>query len=96
MSRKEQKRAEAEERNRRFARRKPVEAGIKAAEKDMQKLGLERERLEKLLAAPDMYAESRKEDLRRCLREQADVTAKLQKAEEQWLKLSAELETLAP
>jgi ATP-binding cassette, subfamily F, member 3 len=95
VNRKEQKRAEAEERNRRFAQRKPVEAGIKAAEKEIQKLGVERQRLEKLLAAPDIYDDSRKDDLKRCLREQADVTAKLQKAEEQWLKLSAELEALA-
>ncbi|HWA12660.1 MAG TPA: ATP-binding cassette domain-containing protein [Burkholderiales bacterium] len=95
VSRKEQKRAEAEERNRRFAQRKPVEAGIRAAEREMQRLGIERERLEKLLAAPDIYADGRKEDLKRCLREQSDVTAKLQKAEEQWLKLSAELEALA-
>jgi ATP-binding cassette subfamily F protein 3 len=94
-SRKEQKRAEAEERNRRFAQRKPVEAGIKAAEREMQRLGIERERLEKQLAAPDIYADGRREDLKRCLREQSDVTAKLQKAEEQWLKLSAELEALA-
>jgi ATP-binding cassette subfamily F protein 3 len=72
-----------------------VEAGIKAAEKEMQKLGVERERLEKLLAAPDIYGDARKDDLKRILREQADVTAKLQKAEEQWLKLSAELEALA-
>jgi len=94
ISRKEQKRLEAEERNRRFAGRKPLETRIRSAEREVEKLTVERQRLEKLLAAPDMYGDGRKEDLKRCLLEQADVTAKLQKAEEQWLMLSAELEAL--
>jgi ATP-binding cassette, subfamily F, member 3 len=94
VSRKEQKRQEAEERNRRFARRKDLEARLRAAEKDVEKLSAGRKILENRLAAPDLYGEDRKEDLKRCLREQADVTAKLQKAEEQWLILSAELEAL--
>ncbi|HEX7811886.1 MAG TPA: ATP-binding cassette domain-containing protein [Burkholderiales bacterium] len=96
VSRKEQKRQEAEERQRRFARRKPLESRIRTAEREIEKLNAERQRLEKLMAAPDMYGDGRKEDLKRCVLEQADVTAKLQKAEEQWLMLSAELEALAP
>jgi ATP-binding cassette subfamily F protein 3 len=94
VSRKEQKRQEAEERNRRFARRKDLEARLKAAEKEVETLTASRKHLENRLAAPDLYADERKEDLKRCLREQADVTAKLQKSEERWLMLSAELEAL--
>jgi ATP-binding cassette subfamily F protein 3 len=96
VSRKEQKRQEAEERQRRFAQRKPLESRLRTAEREIEKLNAERQRLEKLMAAPDMYGDGRKEDLKRCVLEQADVTAKLQKAEEQWLMLSAELEALAP
>jgi ATP-binding cassette, subfamily F, member 3 len=92
VSRKEQKRQEAEERNRRFAQRKPLEARIKSAEKEIETLGAERLRLEKLIAAPDMYGEARKDDLKRCLLEQAQVLKKLQGAEERWMALSAELE----
>ncbi|HKB83968.1 MAG TPA: ATP-binding cassette domain-containing protein [Burkholderiales bacterium] len=95
VSRKEQKRLEAEERNRRFAQRKPLEARIKSTEKEIATLGAERLRLEKVMAAPDMYGESRKDDLKRCLLEQAQVAKKLQGAEERWLALSAELEALA-
>jgi ATP-binding cassette subfamily F protein 3 len=94
VSRKEQKRLEAEERNRRFAQRKPLEARVRSAEQAMSRLNVERVRLEKLMAAPDIYGEARKDDLKRCLLDQANVTAKLQKAEEEWLKLSAELEAL--
>ncbi|MBI3526459.1 MAG: ATP-binding cassette domain-containing protein [Betaproteobacteria bacterium] len=95
VSRKEQKRLEAEERNRRFAQRKPLEARIKSAEKEIETLGAERLRLEKLIAAPDMYGETRKDDLKRCLLEQAQVMKKLQGAEERWLALCAEFEVLA-
>jgi ATP-binding cassette subfamily F protein 3 len=94
LSRKEQKRQEAEDRNRRFAQRKDLEARLKAAEKDVERHTTARKLLENRLAAPDIYGDERKEDLKRCLREQADVTAKLQKAEEQWLMISAELEAL--
>ena len=94
VSRKEQKRLEAEERNRRFAQRKPLEARIKSAEKEIETLGAERLRLEKMIAAPDMYGEARKDDLKRCLFEQAQVAKKLQGAEERWLALSAELDGL--
>jgi ATP-binding cassette subfamily F protein 3 len=95
VSRKEQKRLEADERNRRFAQRKPLEARIKSAEKEIETLEAERLRLEKLIAAPDMYGETRRDDLKRCLVEQAQVARKLQGAEERWLALSAELEVLA-
>jgi ATP-binding cassette subfamily F protein 3 len=94
VSRKEQKRLEAEERNRRSARRKPLEARLKSAERDIEALGTERVRLEKLIASPDMYGDSRKDDLKRCLLEQAQVAARLHEAEERWLVLSAELEQL--
>ena len=95
VSRKEQKRLEAEERNRRFAQRKPLEVRIKSAEKEIETLGAERLRLEKMIAAPDMYGDARKDDLKRCLLEQAQVAKKLRGAEERWLALSAELEVIA-
>ena len=94
VGRKEQKRFEAEERNRRFARRKPLEARLKSAEREIESLGSERTRLEKLIASPDMYGDGRKEDLKRCLLEQAQVTARLHEAEERWLALSTALEQL--
>jgi ATP-binding cassette subfamily F protein 3 len=94
VGRKEQKRLEAEERNRRFVQRKPLETRRKSAEREIEALGIERSRLEKLIASPDMYTDGRKEELKRCLMEQAQVTAKLHEAEERWLALSTELEQL--
>ena len=94
VSRKEQKRQEAEERNRRFAQRKPLEARIRSAEKEIETLGAEKLRIEKMIAAPDMYGEARKDDLKRCLLEQAQIVKKLQGAEERWMALSSELDML--
>jgi len=94
VGRKEQKRLEAEERGRRFARRKPLQARLRSAEREIEALGIERARLEKLIASPDMYGDGRKEDLKRCLLEQAQITANLHEAEELWLALSTELEQL--
>ena len=94
VSRKEQKRQEAEERNRRFAQRKPLEARIRSAEKEIETLGAEKLRIEKMIAAPDMYGEARKDDLKRCLLEQAQIAKRLQGAEERWMVLSSELEAL--
>jgi len=94
VGRKEQKRLEAEERNRRFTRRKPLEVRLKSAEREIEVLGIEKTRLEKLIASPDIYGDGRKDDLKRYLLEQAQVAAKLHQAEERWLTLSAELEQL--
>jgi len=94
VSRKEQKRMQAEERNRRFAQRKPLEARVKSKEQEIASLGAERARLEKVLAAPDIYGEARKDDLKRALLERSQVDKRLQEAEEGWLALSAELEAL--
>jgi hypothetical protein len=47
-----------------------------------------------VLAAPDIYGEARKDDLKRALLERSQVDKRLQEAEEGWLALSAELEAL--
>lgn len=47
-----------------------------------------------MIAAPDMYGEARKDDLKRCLLEQAQIVKKLQGAEERWMALSSELDML--
>jgi ATP-binding cassette subfamily F protein 3 len=93
-NRKAQRRLEAQERERLAARRRPLEAQLRALESEVTRLAADRQRLEKLIASPDMYAEPRKEDLKRCLLEQARVKAQLGDAEQRWLELSERLEAL--
>ena len=94
MTRREQRRLEAQERSRRSARLGPLQTQIRAAEAEMARLGEEKTQLEKRLAAPDIYADARKEELKQCLVRRALLEQQLAEAEERWLTLTQQLETL--
>ena len=55
-SRREQRRVEAEARNRLSAQRRPLERQLGDVERELEQLGAERKRLETLLADPNLYA----------------------------------------
>ncbi len=93
-SRREQRRTEAEARAQLSTRRRPLETKVHRLEKDIEALSLEKERLENLIASPDMYDEERNEQLRQYQFEQARIGERLGLAEEHWLELSAHLENL--
>jgi len=95
ISRREQRRVEAQARNRLSAQRKPLEGQLHEVERELERLGGDRERLETLLADPNLYGPESRERLQACLRDQALVGAQLQEAEERWLELQAQLEALA-
>jgi ATP-binding cassette subfamily F protein 3 len=94
VSRREQRRVEAQARSRLSARRKPLEEELNEVERELERLGGERERLESLLADPNLYAAGNRERLEACLRDQAQVSARLHEAEERWLELQGRLEAL--
>jgi ATP-binding cassette subfamily F protein 3 len=95
ISRRKQRRVEAQARNRLSAQRKPLEGQLHEVERELERLGGERKRLETLLADPNLYRPESRERLQACLRDQARVGAQLQEAEERWLELQAQLEALA-
>ena len=92
--RKEQKRQEAETRNARSAQRRPLEIALREIEKTLGKLNEEKQSLDRLLASESIYLDARKEELKLALRRQAELGAKLDEFEEQWLMHQHELETL--
>ncbi len=94
LSRREQRRVEAQARDRRSAQRRPLQRELADVERDLEALGAQRQRLETLLADPNLYAADSRERLTASLQEQAQVTARLQQAEERWLELQAQLEAL--
>jgi ATP-binding cassette subfamily F protein 3 len=94
LSRREQRRVEAQARDRRSAQRRPLERQLADVERDLAALGAQRQRLESVLADPNVYAADSRERLTASLQEQAQVTARLQQAEERWLELQAQLEAL--
>ncbi len=92
--RKEQKRLEAEARQRLSTRRKPIETRIKRLEELMDRLNSRKTSLDAQLADAAIYADARKEALKQALFEQAQVTKELDDLEAEWLEQQAALEAL--
>ncbi len=95
VSRREQRRIEAEARAGISARRKPLETRLRRLEQKIDEWTRQKERLENLIASPDIYETAQKEQLREYLREQARVSKELDRAEENWLALTAQLDGLS-
>jgi ATP-binding cassette subfamily F protein 3 len=92
--RKEQKRQEAEARQRASAQKKPIETRIKRLEEKMAKANARKSDLDALLADPAIYAEDKKETVKAHLFEQATLAKELEQLEGEWLEQQAELEAL--
>ena len=91
-TRKQQKRDEADARNRRYAQKKPLTQRLAKLDKRIAELERERAFLGKWLADPESYAEANKFKLE--LVREGKLAAELSRAEEEWLALQAELEQL--
>ncbi len=89
-----QKRAEAAERQRLSALRKPLQRKIADLEAEMQAVESEKRELETWLASADAYEEGSKEQLLAMLERRGDLTWQLARAEEQWLELQGQLEQI--
>ena len=91
-TRKQQKRDEAEARNLRYAQKRPLAQRLAKLERRMAELERERALLGKWLADPESYADANK--FKAELVREGKYAAELTKAEEEWLALQAQLETL--
>jgi len=72
-SRKAQRRAEAQERQRDYAKRKPYADRLAKREQGLAALDAERRAVEDWLASPDAYADARKDELKERLARQGDL-----------------------
>ncbi|HEX9180121.1 MAG TPA: ABC transporter, partial [Burkholderiales bacterium] len=93
-SRKDQRRQEAESRNRANAMRRPLRSRIEALEKRMAALNEEKARLDALFASGDAYSDANRERLLVATRRQGEIAVELAAAEEDWLAAQEELEKL--
>jgi ATP-binding cassette subfamily F protein 3 len=93
-SRREQRRLDAQERNRLSVQRRPLERELDTLERELERLGEDKRRLETLIADPNLYAAENREELRAALVDQSQVNLRLQAAEARWLELQAQLESL--
>ncbi len=93
-ARQEQKRLEAQERQRRANLVKPVETRIKRLEEQITKLTAKKAAVDAILAGTEIYEEARKEELKTVMLDQAYIAKELDQAEAEWLEKQAELEAL--
>jgi ATP-binding cassette subfamily F protein 3 len=95
VDRKEQRRLEAEARQRLSAQRRPIERRIQHLEETLERLSARKQELDAGLADPSIYAEVNKDRLKTFLHELAQVTRKLAQVEEEWLQQHEALEAIA-
>ena len=94
QSRKDTKRQEAQIRQERARRAKPVQQQIDKAEKEMAKLGERQNACEAFLAQESAYSDENKVKLQQTLTELAEVKVQLSQMEENWLAWQEELEQI--
>ena len=92
MDRREQRRLEAEERQRLGALRKPIESRIKKLEELIAKLQEKKTSVDAKLADSVIYDPANKEKLKELLLVQADCSKQLEQAETEWLEQQEALE----
>ncbi|MCW8885758.1 MAG: ATP-binding cassette domain-containing protein [Motiliproteus sp.] len=91
QQRRERKRLEAEKRQ----QLAPLRKSVAKLEKQLEKLHQQQQDLEQLLADPEIYGDSRKQELKERLHQQAELEKELQQVEEQWMEQSEQLEQLS-
>ncbi|MDB5797038.1 MAG: transporter [Paucimonas sp.] len=92
--RREQKRQEAEQRQRLSGLKKPIESRIKRLEEQLAKQQARKAGIDAKLADPGIYDAANKEDLKTLLTEQAYCVRELSQLETEWLQQQEALEQL--
>ena len=93
--RRAQKRAEAEARQKSYARRRPLAERLGKVETAIADLAREKKDIEDWLSLPAAYADEYREALKEKVARQGDLTWQLARLETEWLELSEALEGLA-
>jgi len=93
--RKEQKRLEAEQRQKLSAQRKPLENRLKKVDEQMARRSAQKADIDTALADPAIYDADNKPKLKTLLADQVECTKELEALEGEWLELQEQLEALA-
>ncbi|BBH12496.1 ATP-binding cassette domain-containing protein [Chromobacterium haemolyticum] len=94
LNRKEQKRQEAEARQRLSQLRKPLQNKLNKLEKELDQLSAAKAELDGFMASADAYEDANRQRLADAVRRQGEVVTRLAEVEEAWLEAQAELEAL--
>ncbi len=95
IDRREQRRLEAEQRQRLSSLRKPLEKRLQKVEAAMAAAEQAQSQVESVLAQEDIYGADRKDELKQLLAQQADGRKQLDALEAEWLELQESLEQIA-
>ncbi len=88
MSRKEQRKLDAERRQ----KLKPLYDAVNNAEREIEKLHQEQQQLEKILTDPEIYSDAEKDRLKQLLHQKAQLDKLLETTEADWLTAGEQLE----
>ena len=91
----EQKRVEAEDRQRLAARKKPIESRIKKLEEQIAKRNAQKAVVDGKLSDPEIYDAAHKKELKTLLTDQAFYAKELEQMEVEWLEQQQALEQVA-
>ena len=94
VDRREQKRLEAEERQRLSALKKPIESRIKRLEEQMAKINSKKAVIDTRMADPAIYDAANKDELKTLLADQAYCAKELEQLEGEWLAQQEALEQI--
>lgn len=94
IDRKQQKREEAQERQRTAALRKPIETKLAKIENELDAAQIKLKALDGLIADPDLYSDARREERLQTLAQHGEITKLHSQLEETWLELQGELESI--
>ncbi|ADP17389.1 ABC transporter family protein 64 [Achromobacter xylosoxidans A8] len=94
VDRKAQRRAEAEQRQRLSALRKPLESKLAKIETEMEKLRAKLHALDAVIADPDLYSDARRAERQKVMAEHGEHGKRMDELEEQWLEIQGSLEEI--
>jgi ATP-binding cassette subfamily F protein 3 len=92
VSRKEEKRVEAQARQRESQARKPFERKLAAIDAELEPLQAEAKETDAWLATADAYEETNRERMQASLKRQAEIRARIATLEDDWLWTHAEMD----
>jgi len=95
VNRKDQRRAEADERQRLSVLRKPLTKELEKVEKRMSVLQADKTTIDTFMADASSYDDTNKTKLKDMLKRQGEVTGELEQLEERWLELQEQIEQIA-
>ena len=94
VSRREERRQAAEQRNRRSGARRPLQNRVAQTEAELARVSAELRELDAQLSAPEFYHSGDQDKVASTLKRRGELATKVEELETRWIELTAELEAM--